>query len=430
MHDIRAIRENPAAFDAALARRGKASVSSQILALDSERRACIQEAEAAQAEINSASKQVGAAKAKGDEAEFERLRGLVSEKKAQVIHLTEQAKAKDEALTDVLMGIDNLPYEDTPDGADEADNVEINSWGTPASFEFAPKEHFELPATQAGLDFETAGKISGSRFVILSGAIARMHRALAQFMLDTHVNENGLTETNTPVLVRDEAMRGTGQLPKFAEDSYQTTNGWWLIPTSEVTLTNIVAGLTLDETQLPRRYTAHSLCFRSEAGSAGRDTAGMLRQHQFEKVEMVSVTHPDHSRAELDRMTKCAEGILERLELPYRTVALCVGDMGFGARRTHDIEVWLPGQNAYREISSCSVCGDFQARRMNARFRPAGGGKPEFVHTLNGSGLAVGRCLIAVLENGQQADGSVAIPKVLRPYMGNATKIAADGTLA
>jgi seryl-tRNA synthetase len=328
------------------------------------------------------------------------------------------------------MGIDNLPYDDTPDGADEADNVEIHRWGTPASFDFAPKEHFELPATQDGLDFETAGKISGSRFVILSGAIARMHRALAQFMLDIHVQENGLTETNTPVLVRDEAMRGTGQLPKFAEDSYQTTNGWWLIPTSEVTLTNIVSSLTLDETQLPRRYTAHSLCFRSEAGSAGRDTAGMLRQHQFEKVEMVSVTHPDHSRAELDRMTKCAEGILERLELPYRTVALCVGDMGFGARRTHDIEVWLPGQNAYREISSCSVCGDFQARRMNARFRPAGGGKPEFVHTLNGSGLAVGRCLIAVLENGQQADGSVEIPKALRPYMGNTTKITADGSLA
>ena len=430
MHDIRAIRENPAAFDAALARRGKAPVSSQILALDSERRACIQEAEAAQAEINSASKQVGAAKAKGDEAEFERLRGLVSEKKAQVIHLSEQAKVKDEALTDMLMDIDNLPYDDTPDGADEADNVEIHRWGTPASFDFAPKEHFELPATQDGLDFETAGKISGSRFVILSGAIARMHRALAQFMLDIHVQENGLTETNTPVLVRDEAMRGTGQLPKFAEDSYQTTNGWWLIPTSEVTLTNIVSGLTLDETQLPRRYTAHSLCFRSEAGSAGRDTAGMLRQHQFEKVEMVSVTHPDHSRAELDRMTKCAEGILERLELPYRPVALCVGDMGFGARRTHDIEVWLPGQNAYREISSCSVCGDFQARRMNARFRPAGGGKPEFVHTLNGSGLAVGRCLIAVLENGQQADGSVEIPKALRPYMGNTTHITADGSLA
>ena len=430
MHDIRAIRENPTAFDAALARRGKAPVSSQILALDSERRACIQEAEAAQAEINSASKQVGAAKAKGDEAEFEHLRGLVSEKKAQVANLTEQAKVKNEALTDMLMGIDNLPYDDTPDGTDEADNVEIRRWGTPATFDFAPKEHFELPATQDGLDFETAGKISGSRFVILSGAIARMHRALAQFMLDTHVNENDLTETNTPVLVRDEAMRGTGQLPKFAEDSYQTTNGWWLIPTSEVTLTNIVSSLTLDETQLPRRYTAHSLCFRSEAGSAGRDTAGMLRQHQFEKVEMVSVTHPEHSRAELDRMTKCAEGILERLELPYRTLALCIGDMGFGARRTHDIEVWLPGQNAYREISSCSVCGDFQARRMNARFRPAGGGKPEFVHTLNGSGLAVGRCLIAVLENGQQADGSVEIPKMLRPYMGKATKIAADGSLA
>ena len=430
MHDIRAIRENPAAFDAALARRGNAPVSSDILSLDTDRRACIQATEAAQAEQNKASKLVGAAKAKGDEAEFDRLRALVSEKKVEMASLSEEAKAKDEALADMLMGIPNLPFDDTPDGADENDNVEVHRWGTPREFNFIPKEHFELAATAEGLDFETAGKISGSRFVIMSGAIARMHRALAQFMLDTHITENGLTETNTPVLVRDEAMRGTGQLPKFAEDSYQTTNGWWLIPTSEVTLTNIVSSLTVDETTLPRRFVAHSLCFRSEAGSAGRDTAGMLRQHQFEKVEMVSVTHPDHSRAELDRMTKCAEGILECLELPYRTMALCVGDMGFSARRTHDIEVWLPGQNSYREISSCSVCGDFQARRMNARFRPATGGKPEFLHTLNGSGLAIGRCLIGVLENGQQEDGSVAIPKVLQRYMGDATMINADGSLS
>ena len=430
MHDIRAIRENPAAFDAALARRGNAPVSSDILSLDTDRRACIQATEAAQAEQNKASKLVGAAKAKGDEAEFDRLRALVSEKKVEMASLGEEAKTKDEALANMLMGIPNLPFDDTPDGADENDNVEVHRWGTPREFNFTPKEHFELAATAEGLDFETAGKISGSRFVIMSGAIARMHRALAQFMLDTHITENGLTETNTPVLVRDEAMRGTGQLPKFAEDSYQTTNGWWLIPTSEVTLTNIVSSLTVDETTLPRRFVAHSLCFRSEAGSAGRDTAGMLRQHQFEKVEMVSVTHPDHSRAELDRMTKCAEGILERLELPYRTMALCVGDMGFGARRTHDIEVWLPGQDSYREISSCSVCGDFQARRMNARFRPATGGKPEFLHTLNGSGLAIGRCLIGVLENGQQEDGSVAIPKVLQRYMGDATMINADGSLS
>ena len=430
MHDIRAIRENPAVFDAALARRGNAPVSSDILSLDTDRRACIQATEAAQAEQNKASKLVGAAKAKGDEAEFDRLRALVSEKKIEMASLSEEAKAKDEALADMLMSIPNLPFDDTPDGADENDNVEVRRWGTPREFNFTPKEHFELAATAEGLDFETAGKISGSRFVIMSGAIARMHRALAQFMLDTHITENGLTETNTPVLVRDEAMRGTGQLPKFAEDSYQTTNGWWLIPTSEVTLTNIVSSLTVDETTLPRRFVAHSLCFRSEAGSAGRDTAGMLRQHQFEKVEMVSVTHPDHSRAELDRMTKCAEGILERLELPYRTMALCVGDMGFGARRTHDIEVWLPGQDSYREISSCSVCGDFQARRMNARFRPATGGKPEFLHTLNGSGLAIGRCLIGVLENGQQEDGSVTIPKVLQHYMGDATMINADGSLS
>jgi len=265
---------------------------------------------------------------------------------------------------------------------------------------------------------------------MMTGAVARLHRALAQFMLDTHTRENGLAEVNAPVLVRDEAMTGTGQLPKFGEDSYQTREGWWLIPTSEVTLTNIVAGRILDEADLPCRFTAHSLCFRSEAGAAGKDTRGMLRQHQFEKVEMVSITHPEHSRDEHERMTRCAEGILEALGLPYRTVVLCTGDMGFAARRTHDVEVWLPGQDRYREISSVSVCGDFQARRMNARFRPAGGGKPDYVHTLNGSGLAVGRCLIAVLENGQRADGSVALPEALAPWLGGAREITAEGALA
>lgn len=430
MHDIRAIRKNSNSFDQALRRRGLAPLSSDILSLDTARRNCIQAAEAASADQNAAAKLVGAAKAMGDTVEFNRLRTLIAAKKTEVANLNGQAKEKDAALVDLLMGIPNLPYEDTPDGNNEDDNVEIHRWGTPRKFDFTPKEHFELESSKDGLDFETAGKISGSRFVIMSGAVARVHRALAQFMLDTHINENGLTETNTPVLVRDSAMYGTGQLPKFAEDSYQTTNGWWLIPTSEVTLTSIVSGMSVEESTLPRRYTAHSLCFRSEAGSAGKDTAGMLRQHQFEKVEMVSITHPDHSRTELDRMTKCAEGILESLELPYRTVALCVGDMGFGARRTHDIEVWLPGQNNYREISSCSSCGDFQARRMNARFKPSAGGKPEFVHTLNGSGLAVGRCLIAVLENGQQQDGSVVIPTVLRKYMNNHSTILANGKLA
>jgi len=430
MHDIRAIRDNPAAFDAALARRGLEALSPEILALDEARRARIHAAESAQAEQNAASKQVGAAKAKGDEAEFERLRGMVSEKKAEVAAMQEEAKALDAQLADLLLGIPNLPFDDTPEGADEADNVEIHRWGTPCAMDFAAKEHYEIAGVQPGMDFEVAAKLSGSRFVVLSGAVARIHRALAQFMIDTHVDENGLEETWTPVLVRDEMMQGTGQLPKFGEDSYQTTNGGWLVPTAEVTLTNLVHGLTVDAATLPRRYVAHTQCFRSEAGSAGRDTAGMLRQHQFEKVEMVSITHPDRSREELDRMTACAQGILERLRLPYRTVVLCTGDMGFGARRTHDIEVWLPGQNMYREISSCSVCGDFQARRMNARFKPAEGGKPEFLHTLNGSGLAVGRCLIAALENGQEADGSVTLPQVLQPYLGGKTRLTAGGTLA
>ena len=430
MHDIRMIRDNPAAFDEGLALRGLSPVSSEILAIDEARRARILAAETAQAEANRAAKEVGAAKGRGDEAEFERLRAEVAEKKSAIARLTEEAKAEDARLTDILMALPNLPYPDVPEGADEADNVEIHRNGSPRNFAFTPVEHYQLPAVQDGMDFETAAKLSGSRFVVLSGAVARLHRALAQFMLDTHIEEHGLAETITPVMVREEMMYGTGQLPKFGEDSYQTTNGWWLIPTAEVTLTNIVNGLTVDEGDLPRRYVAHTLCFRSEAGSAGRDTSGMLRQHQFEKVEMVTVCTPETSDAEHRRMTDCAQAILEKLELPYRTVILCTGDMGAGARRTHDIEVWLPGQNAYREISSVSTCGAYQARRMNARYKPAEGGKPEFLHTLNGSGLAVGRTLIAVLENGQEKDGSVTLPAVLHPYLRGKTRITAEGLLA
>ena len=430
MHDIQLIRDDPTGFDAALARRGLAPLSSQIIEIDASRRAKITAAEAALADRKKASKQVGVVKAQGLESEFERLRKLVANKKAEINILEDQARDEDTRLKSLLETIPNLPLDEVPDGASEDDNVEIHQWGKPVNFGFEPKEHFDLSAVKYGMDFATAARLSGSRFVVMSGAVARLHRALAQFMIDTHTMENGLTEVNTPVLVRDQAMHGTGQLPKFAEDSYQTTNGWWLIPTSEVTLTNLVSGQTLDEASLPRRYTAHSLCFRSEAGSAGRDTSGMLRQHQFEKVEMVSVTKPEDSIAELDRMTACAQRILEELELPYRTVMLCTGDMGFGARKTHDIEVWLPGQNTYREISSCSVCGDFQARRMNTRFKRVDQKKPEFVHTLNGSGLAVGRCLIAVLENGQQKDGSVVLPKALYPWLGGKTYITADGEIA
>jgi seryl-tRNA synthetase len=430
MHDIRAIRETPDAFDAALARRGDAAQSSAILALDTARRAKIQAAEAAQAEQNAASKQVGAAKAKGDEVEFERLRALVSEKKAEVAAMQAEAKDLDAQLTDMLSRIPNSPAGDVPMGASEADNVEVKRWGDIPDFDFSPREHYDIDSVAASMDFETAAKTSGARFVMLKRGVARIHRALGQFMLDTHVDENGLTEVNCPVLVRDEAMYGTDKLPKFGDDSYQTTDGMWLVPTSEVPLTYTVAGETLEAADLPRRLTAHTLCFRSEAGSAGRDTAGMLRQHQFEKVEMVSITLPEASDAEQQRMLGCAQGILEKLGIPYRTVLLCTGDMGFGARRTFDIEAWLPGQNAYREISSVSTTGDFQARRMNARFKPEGGGKPQFVHTLNGSGLAVGRCLIAVLENGQQADGTVALPSVLAPYLSGKTTLALDGTLA
>lgn len=429
MHDIRAIRDDPDAFDAALGRRGDAPAAQRILKIDAERRARIHAAETALAEQNKASKEAGAAKAGGDEAGFERLRGTVARKKEEVAAMRADAAELDGRLSDMLMELPNLPLDDVPEGADEDCNAEIGRWGEPRAFGFEPREHFEIAGARPGMDFETAARLSGSRFVVMSGGVARIHRALAQFMIDTHVEQNGLAETWTPVLVREEAMLGTGQLPKFGEDSYRTENGWWLVPTAEVTLTNIVSGMTVEEGYLPRRYVAHTQCFRSEAGAAGKDTAGMLRQHQFEKVEMVSVTHPDKSREELDRMTRCAEGILERLGLPYRTMLLCTGDMGFGARRTHDVEVWLPGQGKYREISSVSLCGDFQARRMNARFKPAGGGKPEYLHTLNGSGLAVGRCLIAVLENGQEEDGSVTLPEPLHRHLGGRTRLSSEGAL-
>ncbi|MFO1176670.1 MAG: serine--tRNA ligase [Paracoccaceae bacterium] len=436
MHDIRAIRDNPALFDRRLTRRpGQPALSAEILAIDEARRAKILAAETMQARQNELSKQFAPAPgirpvSAQDEADrLAALRTQIAELKTSIKIAGQEAAAEDERLRQLLLTVPNLPLDEVPDGKDEDDNKEIRRWGLPGTFSFNPREHFDIPGVKAGMDFETAAKLSGARFVVLKGAVARLHRALAQFMLDLHTTEHGLTEMITPVLVKEEAMYGTNQLPKFAEDSYQTTNGWWLIPTSEVTLTNTVAGEILDDAALPIRMTAHTQCFRSEAGSAGKDTAGMLRQHQFEKVEMVSITSPATSLAEHDRMTRCAETVLERLGLPYRTIVLCTGDMGFGAQKTHDLEVWLPGQNRYREISSVSVCGDFQARRMNARFRPQGGGKPEFVHTLNGSGLAVGRCLIAVLENGQTEDGGVNLPQALSPWLGGKTRLTPEGVL-
>jgi len=428
MHDIRAIRDTPAAFDASLARRGLPGLSDDVLRLDETRRASILLAEQKQADLNRLSKLAGTARAAGDTATFEALRAEVNDLKTLLGTLPDAAAAADTALRALLLTIPNLPLPEVPDGLTEADNVDLRSWGSPRVFAFAPVEHFDIAGVAPGMNFDMAAKLSGARFVVLQGAVVRVHRALAQFMLDTHIADHGLLETWTPVLVKEDAMFGTNQLPKFAEDSYQTTNGWWLIPTAEVTLTNSVAGEMLDEAALPIRLVAHTQCFRSEAGSAGRDTAGMLRQHQFEKVEMVTICTPDTAVAEHDRMTRCAEVILEKLGIPYRTIVLCTGDMGFGAQKTHDLEAWLPGQGRYREISSVSTCGQFQARRMNARFRTPGG-KPDFVATLNGSGLAVGRCLIAVLENGQQADGSVDLPPVLHPYLGGNTRIAASGEL-
>jgi seryl-tRNA synthetase len=424
MHDLRLIRENPDAFDAALARRGLAPAAARALELDGTRRAVVTANQAALSRRNEASRQIGQAKAKGGDA---------SALMAEVADLKERIAAGEEAERQVaaeiealLAGLPNLPAEDVPTG-DESANREVRRVGEPPRFGFAAKQHFELGEALGLMDFEAAGRISGARFVVLKGALARLERALGQFMLDLQTGEHGYAEVSGPLLVRAQAAYGTANLPKFEADLFKTTDGFYLIPTAEMTLTNLVREQIVPEETLPLRFTAQTPCFRSEAGAAGRDTRGMIRQHQFTKVELVSVTAPEQSEAEHERMTACAEDVLKRLGLAYRVVLLASQDMGFAARKTYDIEVWLPGQQAYREISSCSNCGDFQAHRMNARYRPKGEKGTRFPHTLNGSGLAVGRTLIAVLENFQQADGSILIPEALRPYMGGQEAIAAHG---
>jgi seryl-tRNA synthetase len=422
MHDIKFIRDNPDAFDTGLAKRGLKAQAAALIALDEERRGLIARLQVLQERRNAASKEIGQAMGKGDKARAETLKAEVARIKDGMPAEEEALKAAEASLHDALAAIPNLPADDVPVGPDEAANVEIRRNGSPKGLNSA-KQHFEIGEAMKLMDFETAAKISGSRFVVLKGALARLERALGNFMIDLHTREHGYTEVNPPLIVRDETMFGTAQLPKFAEDQFHTTDGRWLIPTAEVSLTNLVRESVQEEEALPIRVTAWTPCFRSEAGAAGRDTRGMIRQHQFSKVELVSITSPEQSGDEHERMTKCAEEVLKRLDLPYRTLTLSTGDMGFAARKTYDIEVWLPGQNAYREISSCSVCGDFQARRMDARFRPKEGKGPRFVHTLNGSGVAVGRALIAVLENYQNSEGSVTIPEALRPYMNNETAI-------
>jgi seryl-tRNA synthetase len=421
--DIKWIRDNAEAFDAGLRNRGLEPASARLLELDEARRRHLTKLQDAQSRRNAASKEIGKAKAAKDEAAAQKLMAEVAELKEVIQGGEEEERQLTKALEEALAVIPNLPREDVPVGRDETDNVEVRRVGEPRAFDFQPKQHFEVGEALGLMDFETAGKVSGARFVFLKGALAKLERAIASFMLDLHTGTFGYTEVNPPLLVRDEAAYGTGNLPKFAEDLFQTTNGYWLIPTAEVSLTNMVRERILDEAELPLRLTAWTPCFRSEAGAAGKDTRGMIRQHQFSKVELVSITTPEESLAEHERMTSCAEEILKRLGLPYRTVLLCTGDMGFASQKTYDIEVWLPGQDAYREISSCSVCGDFQARRMGARYRVKGGKDLRFVHTLNGSGLAVGRTLVAVLENYQQADGSVIIPEALQPYTGGLTRI-------
>ncbi|MDR6431144.1 serine--tRNA ligase [Brucella pseudogrignonensis] len=423
MLDIKWIRENPEALDKALAKRGSESRSSELIALDEKRREHVGKVQAAQERRNAASKEIGKAMAEKDAETADRLKAEVGELKAFLTEAEETERRLIKELNDALSTLPNVPADDVPLGEDEAGNVEIRRIGNQRNFSFEPKEHYELGEALGFMDFERAAKIAGSRFTVLKGPLARLERALGQFMLDLHTTEHGYMETMPPLMVRDEAVYGTGQLPKFTEDLFRTTDGRWLIPTAEVPLTNLVADEIVDVKTLPQRYTALTPCFRSEAGSAGRDTRGMLRQHQFLKVEMVSITDADSSAAEHERMTACAEEVLKRLGLPFRTVVLCTGDMGFGAQKTYDIEVWMPGQNAYREISSCSVCGDFQGRRMNARYRPEAEKSTRFVHTLNGSGVAVGRALIAVMENYQQEDGSIHIPEALQPYMGGLTRI-------
>jgi seryl-tRNA synthetase len=414
MHDIKFIRTNPDAFDAGMQRRGLSPQSAQILKIDEEDRAMQTQLQELQSKRNAVAKQIGMAKAKGEDVTsiMETSRQL-----NEVLAGIEQ-KLKSGGLRDQMLSqLPNIPADDVPQGKDEKDNKKVREWGTPAKFSFKAKEHFELGEKLGLMNFEEAAKISGARFVVLKGALARMERALAGFFLDNNI-EAGYTEVVPPFLVRDNAVYGTGQLPKFGEDLFKTTNDFWLIPTAEVPLTNLVADEILDEDKLPLRYTAYTPCFRSEAGAAGKDTRGMIRQHQFSKVELVSITHPDKSKEEHERMTAQAESLLKKLGLPYRTMLLSTGDMGFSSEKTYDIEVWLPGQGAYREISSCSNCGAFQARRMKARFKPKGGKGNEFVHTLNGSGLPIGRTMIAIMENYQQEDGSIAIPDALQPYMG------------
>ncbi len=446
MFDIKAIREKPQDFDAARMRRGLAPISADLIALDDTRRAAIAKLQTAQERRNAASKEIGLAMREKDSAKAEALKAEVASLKENWPAMEQAEREANEALDRALSEIPNSPLAEVPEGKDEHDNVEALKWGEPREFDFTPKEHFDIGESLGLMDFESASKISGARFVVLKGKLARLERALAQFMLDTHTDKHGYSEVAPPLLVRDDAMFGTAQLPKFREDQFSVSAGrqsavgsgpataespmpnaeWWLIPTAEVPLTNLVRETILDEKQLPMRLTAGTYCFRAEAGAAGRDTRGMIRQHQFYKVELVSITTPEQALEEHERMTGCAEKILQLLELPYRKVVLCTGDMGFASQKTYDLEVWLPGQGKYREISSCSVCGDFQARRMNARYRPADGKGPRFVATLNGSGVAVGRALVAVLENYQNADGSVTIPQVLRGYMGGLERIEAN----
>jgi seryl-tRNA synthetase len=425
MFDLKTIRDDPDSFDRGLARRGLPPRSPEILTCDKAWRAAQTAAEQLQAERNKLAREIGGVKAKGGDA-AELLR-RVAESKDEGTRLEGEAGRLKAEIDELLAGIPNIPLDDVPDGKDEHDNKLVRAHGAPRNFAFAPKDHVALGEGLRQMDFARAGKLSGARFVVLSAGLARLERALAAFMLDLHTREFGYIEIAPPLLVRDETVYGTGQLPKFADDLFRTTTGLWLIPTAEVPLTNLVAGEILDEATLPLRFTAWTPCFRSEAGAAGKDTHGMIRLHQFNKVELVSIAHPDHATEEHERMTACAEEVLKRLDLPYRVVLLCAGDMGAASRKTYDIEVWLPGQNAYREISSCSQCGDYQARRMNARFRPKEGKGNRFVYTLNGSGLAVGRALVAVLENHQQEDGSIAIPPALRPFMGGMEVLRADG---
>lgn len=423
MLDIKWIRENAAALDAALNKRGAAPLSETLIALDEKRRSVVSALQELQSRRNTASKEIGAAMAQKNSELADKLKAEVAELKNTLPEMEEQERELSAALTDALSRIPNIPLDDVPVGSDEKDNVVKHVWGAKPSWTHQPKEHFEIGEALGWMEFEGAARIAGSRFTILKGQLARLERALGQFMLDIHTTEHGYTEIQPPLLVRDDAMFGTGQLPKFAEDLFRTTDGRWLIPTAEVPLTNLVREDILDQEKLPLRFTALTPCFRSEAGSAGRDTRGMLRQHQFMKCELVSITDAESAIDEHERMTACAEEVLKRLGLHYRVMTLCTGDMGFGARKTYDIEVWLPGQDAYREISSCSVCGDFQGRRMNTRYRGKDDKSTKFVHTLNGSGIAVGRALIAVIENYLNEDGTVTIPDVLLPYMGGLKRI-------